>query len=130
MSKIDDGGPALPLKTEKPKMPSLRGTPADRYHLSERSRHEGHDPADPRVWMVEEMAIDQCGACAEGIHRWFDPHRAKFVHHNDFGYKAYECDAHNTLLIAVEHDVPIYTGAELEFPDDDATSVSDTGGEK
>lgn len=101
------------------RMPTLGGTAADRYQLSKASLHPGHDPDDPRVAMVEEMAIDQCGGCAAGDHRWRDRQGGEFVHPGEFGYEASECEAHNTLRIAVDYGVPIYTGAELEFPDDE-----------
>lgn len=80
-----------------------------------KSQHPGHDPTDPRVLMVEDMAADQCGACGLGLHRWRDPHSKQFVHICETFDEADECEAHNTLRIAVEHGVPLYTGAELEF---------------
>lgn len=102
------------------RMPILDGTPANRYQLSSVSLHPGHDPTDPRVAMVEEMAIDQCGWCADGDHRWRDRASGEFCHAD--AYEASECEAHNTLRIAVDYGVPLYTGAELEFPEDDETS--------
>lgn len=97
-----------------PEMPRL-DAPADNYQLSLASLHEGHDPTDPRVWMVEEMAIDQCCYCADGDQRWRDRQSGEFCHPDEFGYEANTCEAHNTLRIAVEHGVPIYTGLELKF---------------
>lgn len=99
---------------DMPEMPRL-DAPADRYQLSRTSLHDGHDPADPRVAMVEEMAIDQCCYCADGDQRWRDRQSGEFCHPDEFGYEANTCEAHNTLRIAVEHGVPIYTGLELEF---------------
>jgi len=87
--------------------------------LSKVSLHPGHEPTDPRVAMVEEMAIDQCGYCADRTHRWRDRQSGEFVHLEEFGYDANSCEAHNMLRIAVEHGVPIYTGAELEFSEDE-----------
>lgn len=81
------------------------------------SQHPGHVPDDPRVKMVEDMAADQCMLCSEGVHRWRGPDR-QFSHVCHTNYEADECEAHNTLTIAVRHGVPIYTGAELEFPDE------------
>lgn len=94
--------------------------PIDRLSKMEivalKSQHAGHDPADPRVLMVEDMAADQCDMCSLGLHRWRDPHTKQFVHMCETHYEADECEAHNTLRIAVDHGVPLYTGAELEFP--------------
>lgn len=101
-----------------PDMPNLGGTLADRYQLSPKSLHAGHDPRDPRVAMVEAMAINDCGGCASGEHRWRDRQSGEFLHPDEFGYEASECEADNMLRIAIEHGVPIYTGAELEFPDE------------
>lgn len=104
--------------SDKPEMPSLGKTPADKYQLAKSSLHEGHDPSDTRVAMVEEMAIDQCSYCADGRHRWRDRQSGEFCHEEEFGYDADSCEAHNLLRIAVDHGVPIYTGAELDFEDD------------
>ncbi len=101
-----------------PEMPQLGDVVADRYQLSQTSLHAGHDPSDPRVAMVEAMAIDNCEWCADGVHRWRDRQSGEFVHPEEFRYEAASCEAHNLLRIAVEHGVPIYTGAELEFPED------------
>lgn len=87
--------------------------------LALKSQHEGHDPTDPRVLMVEEMAADQCSACSLGLHRWRDPHTKQFMHICETLDEADECEAHNTLRIAVDHGVPLYTGAELDFPEAD-----------
>jgi hypothetical protein len=85
--------------------------------LALKSQHEGHDPHDARVAMVEEMAADMCSACGHGLHRWRDRSSKQFVHVCETFDDADECEAHNLLRIAVDHGVPIYTGAELEFPD-------------
>jgi hypothetical protein len=100
-------------------LPDIGGQVANRYQLSQSSLHSGHDPSDPRVSMIEEMAIDSCASCAEGQLRWRDRQSGEFVHPDDFGYEADSCKAHNLLRIAVDHGVPIYTGADLEFPEDD-----------
>lgn len=88
-----------------------------RWQNSPRSIHVGHNPADPRVRMVEEMAADQCASCSEGVHRYRCPD-GQFAHPDDTYPEGYECEAHNTLRIAVDHGVPIYTGAELEFQEE------------
>ncbi len=93
-------------------------TAAGKYQRSTVSKHAGHDPADPRVAMVEDMACDQCSACSEGEHRWRGPD-GQFAHPCPTHHEADECEAHNTLRIAIAHGVPLYTGAELEFPTDD-----------
>jgi len=95
------------------------GWPNNRNQLAPVSLHEGHDPTDPRVTMIEEMACDQCGYCSDGSHRWRDRKSGAFCHEEKFGYDADECEAHNILRIAVDHGVPIYTGAQLEFDDED-----------
>lgn len=94
----------------------MRDTRDHMAKLALKSQHDGHDPTDPRVSMVEAMAADQCGACSLGLHRWRDPYTKQFVHICETFNEADECEAHNTLRIAVDHGVPLYTGAELEFP--------------
>lgn len=93
--------------------------PDDRYQNSTASLHVGHDPADLRVAMVEEMAADACCYCSHGDHRWQDRQSAEFVHADDTFPEANECEASNLLRIAKQHGVPLYTGAELEFPEDE-----------
>lgn len=105
-------------------MQTIRVKPDDRPSkmdvLARKSQHDGHDPADPRVAMVEAMAADQCSACSDGVHRWQDKASGEFFHVCDTFVDADECEASNTLRIAVKHGVPLYTGAELEFHHDDA----------
>lgn len=81
------------------------------------SRHRGHDPSDPRVKLIEELAGDRCGYCAEGRLRWQCP-SGMFAHACPTHHEADECEAHNILVIAMRHGVPIYTGADLEFPEE------------
>ncbi len=83
-----------------------------------KSQHEGHDPRDARVLMVEEMAADVCSACGHGLHRWRDRSSKEFVHVCETFSEADECEANNLLQIAINHGVPIYTGAELVFDDE------------
>jgi hypothetical protein len=109
MAEREDGGPAF----------GIRNWPSDKYQLSPTTLHEGHNPEDPRVLMIEEMAINQCDYCAHGYHRWRDRQSGEFVHVEEFGYDADSCEAHNTLRIAVDHGVPIYTGAELQFDEEE-----------
>ncbi len=90
-------------------------TPAGRHQRSKVSLHEGHDPIDPRVAMVEDMACDLCCECSNGALRWQDRYSKSFFHPDDLGYEATTCEASNLLRTALTHGSPIYTGAELEF---------------
>lgn len=93
--------------------------PPEKWQNAKTSAHAGHEPTDPRVAMVEEMAADYCMACSDGEHRWQDRQSGEFVHPDDTHPEAYDCEASNLLRIAKQHGVPLYTGAELEFPDDE-----------
>lgn len=83
------------------------------------SQHDGHDPHDARTKLVEEMASHVCDYCAHGDHRWRDRDDSHvWLHEEQFGYSATECEASHMLSAAVAIGVPIYTGAELQFPTD------------
>lgn len=95
--------------------------PSKMERVAEASQHEGHDPRDERTMLVEELASRLCGYCAHGDHRWRDrDDDGVWVHTEEFGYDANECEASNVLSAAVAIGVPVYTGAELEFPTSDA----------
>lgn len=86
-------------------------------HVPRVSKHPGHDPADPSVLLVETLAMVQCAYCSDGDQRWLDRLDRIFLHADN--YEAHECEANATLRAAMEIGVPIYTGAELEFPEPD-----------
>lgn len=88
-------------------------------HVPRVSMHAGHEPADPNVLLVETLAMVQCSACSSDMIRWRDRQSGEFVHQEQFGYDATECQADHLLKTALKIGVPIYTGAELEFPEDD-----------
>lgn len=97
-----------------------------------KSQHEGHDPADARTVLVEELAGRMCDYCAHGDRRWMDRDGDGFWHADEFEYDASECEASRMLEAARAIGVPIYTGAELKFCDEDGAPCLlpvDGGGE-
>ena len=88
-------------------------------HVPRISRHEGHEPGNPNVLLVETLAMVQCSACSGDMLRWRDRQSGEFVHQERFGYDATECEADHLLNAALKIGVQIYTGAELEFCDDE-----------
>ena len=88
-------------------------------HVPRVSMHDDHDPADPAALLVETLAMVECAYCSDGDLRWLDRVDQIFVHQEEFGYEAVECEANHMLKAARKIGVPIYTGAELEFPEPD-----------
>lgn len=86
-------------------------------HVPRVSMHPGHDPSDPHCLLTETIAMVMCSGCSGGEMRWRDRQSDEFVHAEPFGYDAVDCDANHMLNAALKIGVPIYTGAELEFPD-------------
>ena len=44
----------------------------DKAQRSPVSKHEGHNPDDPRVEVVEDLAMALCSCCSDGLLRWRD----------------------------------------------------------
>lgn len=88
-------------------------------HVPRVSMHVGHEPENPNVLLVETLAMVQCSGCSGDMIRWRDRQSGEFVHQEQFGYDATECEADNLLNTALKIGVPIYTGAELDFPEPD-----------
>ena len=87
----------------------------NKYQRSAVSLHADHDPNDPRVAVVEDLAMIMCSQCSGGVPRWRDRQSGEYVHDETFSDDASDCEAHNMLHSAAELDIPIYTGAELRF---------------
>ena len=87
----------------------------NKHQRSAVSLHADHDPNDPRVAVVEDLAMMMCSRCSNGDHRWQDPQSGEYVHAEPFDLEACDCEAHTMLHSAVKIGIPIYTGAELEF---------------
>lgn len=85
-------------------------------HVPNVPMHEGHNPFDPRVFVVEDLAMVQCAYCGDGRMRWRDHNSPEWCHQPEWGDEAEECDANSMLNSALELGIPIYTGSELEFP--------------
>lgn len=93
----------------------------DKAQRSPVSKHEGHNPDDPRVEVVEDLAMVLCSCCSDGLLRWRDRQcKSDWAHHDPFEIEGVECDAASMLTAAVELGIPIYTGAELEFETENA----------
>lgn len=91
--------------------------------LLSKSQHEGHDPSDPRVGTVEDLAMMMCGACSGGDdHRWQDRDDEAFYHADPYVMEGYDCEASTMLQAALGLGIPIYTGAELDFATDEQTA--------
>lgn len=84
-------------------------------HVPQKSAHPGHVPDDPRTLLIEEIAMIMCPLCSDGQLRWQDRHDESFCHADDTHDEAVDCEATFMLQAARDADVPIYTGAELEF---------------
>ncbi len=103
-----------------PETPALPDDTKEMKHVPWVCKHEGHDPTDPRVYTVESLAMVMCGYCSEGALRWRYPgSETEWGHAEPFGYDADECEAGHMLAAAVELGIPIYTGADLEFSEDE-----------
>ena len=105
------------LEKETVKVSELR-------HVPRVPMHEGHQPDHPAALLVETLAMVMCSSCSDGQQRWVDRQSKEFVHAEPFGYGAEECDAHYVLKAALDIGVPLYTGAELKFPEDDTAALS------
>jgi hypothetical protein len=91
-------------------------------HVPRTAMHPGHEPEHPSVLLVETLAMVECAWCADGDLRWRDRMDDIFVHADHF--EARECEANHLLQAATQIGVPIYTGAELEFPEPDEPANS------
>jgi hypothetical protein len=90
----------------------------DKAQRSPVSKHEGHDPTDPRVEVVEDLAMVMCSCCSEGLLRFRNPEcHSEWCHSDPYETEGVECEAETMLTAAVTLGVPIYTGADLEFAD-------------
>ena len=88
----------------------------DKAQRSPTSLHEGHNPDDPRVAVIEDLAMVMCSCCSEGLTRFRHPQcKSEWVHCDPHEVEGVECDAASMLTAAVDLGVPIYLGAELEF---------------
>lgn len=87
------------------------------YQRSATSKHEGHNPSDPRVAVIEDLAQVMCSGCSAGEHRWrAHDCDSEWSHLDRYDpYEGQECEASAMLTAAVALGIPIYTGAELEF---------------
>ena len=88
--------------------------------------HPGHDPRDPRVVVVEELAMVMCSACSDEALRWRNREcDSEWVHHDSVSpYEGEECEASAVLTAAIKLGIPLYTGAELDFPEDPAVEAA------
>ena len=77
----------------------------------------GHNPHDPRVQVIEDLAMVMCSACSDDELRWRNPEcDSEWVHHDDVSpYEGQECEASAMLTAAMTLGIPLYTGADLEF---------------
>jgi hypothetical protein len=90
----------------------------DKGQRSPVGKHEGHDPDDPRLAVVEDLAMVMCSCCSEGLLRWRNPDcKSEWSHSDPYQTEGVECEASELLSAAVTLGVPIYTGAELDFAD-------------
>lgn len=90
----------------------------NRAQRSPVSLHDGHNPNDPRVVVVEDLAMVMCSCCSDGELRWRDRDCPSVFWHSDItDVEGSECEAARMLDAACDLGVPIYTGAELEFED-------------
>ncbi|MEQ1517540.1 MAG: hypothetical protein ABL931_13740 [Usitatibacteraceae bacterium] len=97
----------------------------DKAQRSPVSKHEGHNPDDPRVAVIEDLAMVMCSCCSEGLLRWREPMcKSEWCHSDPHEREGVECEASAMLAAAVELGVPIYTGADLQFGDEDSDYVS------
>jgi len=88
----------------------------DKAQRSPVSKHDGHNPDDPRVETVEDLAMVMCSLCSEGLVRFCAPDcKSEWSHCDPHEIEGLECEAASMLTAAVALGVPIYTGADLEF---------------
>ena len=93
----------------------------DKAQRSPVSKHEGHNPDDPRVEVIEDLAMVMCSCCSEGLLRFRDPQcMSDWAHSDPFESEGVECEAASMLTAAVDLGIPIYTGSDLSFEAEDA----------